>query len=94
MVLGFLSEADYKLVAKAIRQRVTTIKLQREKQSRLLEQEPESLHKSAEQAGLKSAAVTSTCSAETVAIQVCFNVFPWNKGRKVTHGASCCLNLL
>lgn len=32
VVLGFLSEADYKLVAKAIRHRVTAIKHQREKQ--------------------------------------------------------------
>ncbi|KAE8282657.1 Serine/threonine-protein kinase WNK4 [Larimichthys crocea] len=38
VVLGFVCEADYKLVAKAIRHRVTTIKRQREKQRRLLEE--------------------------------------------------------
>uniref|UniRef100_A0A3B5ARE2 non-specific serine/threonine protein kinase n=1 Tax=Stegastes partitus TaxID=144197 RepID=A0A3B5ARE2_9TELE len=38
VVLGFLSEADYKLVAKAIRHRVTAIKRQREKQRGLLEE--------------------------------------------------------
>ncbi|XP_074513262.1 serine/threonine-protein kinase WNK4-like isoform X3 [Sebastes fasciatus] len=37
VVLGFLCEADYQLVAKAIRHRVTAIKRQREKQQRLLE---------------------------------------------------------
>lgn len=35
VVLGFLSEADYKLVAKAIRHRVTAIKHHREKQQHL-----------------------------------------------------------
>uniref|UniRef100_A0A8C1WCY2 Serine/threonine-protein kinase WNK4 n=1 Tax=Cyprinus carpio TaxID=7962 RepID=A0A8C1WCY2_CYPCA len=39
VVLGFVCEADYKLVAKAIRDRVTVIKRQREK---LRRQEPES----------------------------------------------------
>ncbi|XP_023263455.1 serine/threonine-protein kinase WNK1-like [Seriola lalandi dorsalis] len=37
VVLGFVCEADYKLVAKAIRHRVTAIKRQREKQRRLNE---------------------------------------------------------
>ncbi|XP_034721917.1 serine/threonine-protein kinase WNK4-like, partial [Etheostoma cragini] len=37
VVLGFVCEADYVLVAKAIRSRVTAIKRQREKQRRLLE---------------------------------------------------------
>ncbi|KAM3597805.1 uncharacterized protein V6R79_009397 [Siganus canaliculatus] len=41
VVLGFVCEADYKLVAKTIRHRVTAIKRQREKQHRLLEEEPE-----------------------------------------------------
>lgn len=38
MILGFVCEADYKLVAKAIRYTVTDIKRQREKQRRLLEE--------------------------------------------------------
>ncbi|KAM3859631.1 serine/threonine-protein kinase WNK4 [Diretmus argenteus] len=38
VVLGFVCEADFKLVAKAIRDRVTTIKRQREKLRRLAEE--------------------------------------------------------
>ncbi|KAM4598749.1 serine/threonine-protein kinase WNK4-like [Polymixia lowei] len=38
VVLGFVCEVDYKLVAKAIRDRVTAIKRQREKQRRLAEE--------------------------------------------------------
>lgn len=38
MVLGFVCEADYKLVAKAIRDRATAIKRQREKQRRMAEE--------------------------------------------------------
>ncbi|XP_063043770.1 serine/threonine-protein kinase WNK4 isoform X2 [Engraulis encrasicolus] len=38
VVLGFVCEADYKLVAKAIRDRVTAIKRQREKQRRQAEE--------------------------------------------------------
>nr|XP_015217476.1 PREDICTED: serine/threonine-protein kinase WNK4 isoform X1 [Lepisosteus oculatus] len=38
VVLGFVCEADYKIVAKAIRDRVTAIKRQREKQRRLAEE--------------------------------------------------------
>ncbi|KAK2833945.1 hypothetical protein Q5P01_017834 [Channa striata] len=38
VVLGFVCEADYQLVAKAIRHRVTAIKRQREKQRRQLEE--------------------------------------------------------
>lgn len=41
VVLGFLSESDYKLVAKAIRHRVTAIKHQREKQRHLKGGEPD-----------------------------------------------------
>ncbi|XP_075939510.1 serine/threonine-protein kinase WNK4-like isoform X3 [Anarhichas minor] len=40
VVLGFLCEADYKPVAKAIRHRVTAVKRQWEKRHRLLESEP------------------------------------------------------
>ncbi|KAI4871583.1 hypothetical protein NFI96_033666 [Prochilodus magdalenae] len=39
VVLGFVCEADYKLVAKAMRDRVSTIKRQRERQRRLAEEE-------------------------------------------------------
>lgn len=39
VVLGFVCDADYKLVAKAIRDRVTAIKRQREKLRRLAEEE-------------------------------------------------------
>lgn len=38
VVLGFVCEADYKVVAKAIRHRVTVVKRQREKQRRLVEE--------------------------------------------------------
>nr|XP_046160381.1 serine/threonine-protein kinase WNK4-like [Oncorhynchus gorbuscha] len=38
VVLGFVCEADYKLVAKAIRERATAIKRQREKQRRIAEE--------------------------------------------------------
>ncbi|XP_073684412.1 serine/threonine-protein kinase WNK4 isoform X2 [Garra rufa] len=38
VVLGFVCEADYKLVAKAMRDRVTAIKRQRDKQRRLAEE--------------------------------------------------------
>ncbi|XP_056608680.1 serine/threonine-protein kinase WNK4 isoform X2 [Triplophysa dalaica] len=38
VILGFVCEADYKLVAKAIRDRVTTIKRQREKLRRVAEE--------------------------------------------------------
>lgn len=39
MVLGFVCEVDYKLVAKAMRDRVTAIKRQREKHRRLAEEQ-------------------------------------------------------
>lgn len=39
VVLGFVCEADYKLVAKAMRDRVTAIKRQRERQRRIREEE-------------------------------------------------------
>lgn len=39
VVLGFVCEADYKLVAKAMRDRVTAIKRQRERQRRIRDEE-------------------------------------------------------
>lgn len=65
VVLGFVSEADYKLVAKAIRHRVTAIKRQREKQRRLLEKEPDASPKPPERP------YQNTSAAETVANKVC-----------------------
>uniref|UniRef100_A0A3Q2R3R7 non-specific serine/threonine protein kinase n=1 Tax=Fundulus heteroclitus TaxID=8078 RepID=A0A3Q2R3R7_FUNHE len=38
VILGFVPKADYKVIAKAIRNRVTAIKQQRDKKSRLLEE--------------------------------------------------------
>lgn len=69
VVLGFLSEADYKLVAKAIRYRVTAIKHQREKQRRLKEGESDHTPK-------------TTLTSETVARQVSEAV-PMETGEEV-----------
>ncbi|XP_062382213.1 serine/threonine-protein kinase WNK4 isoform X2 [Sardina pilchardus] len=44
VVLGFVCEADYKLVAKAMRDRVTAIKRQRERQRRLVEEQKRRHH--------------------------------------------------
>lgn len=65
VVLGFVCEADYKLVAKAIRHRVTAIKRQREKQRRLLEKESDASPKPPEPP------YQNTSAAETVANKVC-----------------------
>ncbi|XP_008293026.1 serine/threonine-protein kinase WNK4-like [Stegastes partitus] len=81
VVLGFLSEADYKLVAKAIRHRVTAIKRQREKQRGLLEEalshqkesaikeEPGPAPQLAELSNQRSAASTNTPAAGKVTNQ-------------------------
>lgn len=79
VVLGFVCEADYKLVAKAIRHRVTAIKRQREKQRRLLEEEPDPAPQPSELPNQKPAAATSTSAAETVANQVHLKLFPWKQ---------------
>lgn len=80
VVLGFVCEADYKLVAKAIRHRVTAIKRQREKQRRLLEEEPEMPSDRAE--------TTQSASVDAMPTnQVCF-CCP-RELRKVRLGASC-----
>lgn len=60
-----MCEADYKLVAKAIRHRVTAVKQQREKQRRLLEEEPEMPSQRAEPTQGTSVATNPTN-------QVCF----------------------
>ncbi|XP_051797237.1 serine/threonine-protein kinase WNK4-like isoform X2 [Acanthochromis polyacanthus] len=76
VVLGFLSEADYKLVAKAIRLQVTAIKHQREKQRRLLDEavshqkeEPDPAPQLAEPSNQRPAASTSTPAAGKVVNQ-------------------------
>ncbi|XP_054861143.1 serine/threonine-protein kinase WNK4-like isoform X2 [Amphiprion ocellaris] len=76
VVLGFLSEADYKLVAKAIRHQVTAIKHQREKQRRLLDEaisrqkkEPDPASQLAEPSSQRPAASTNTPAAGKVANQ-------------------------
>nr|XP_046272472.1 serine/threonine-protein kinase WNK4-like [Scatophagus argus]XP_046272473.1 serine/threonine-protein kinase WNK4-like [Scatophagus argus]XP_046272474.1 serine/threonine-protein kinase WNK4-like [Scatophagus argus] len=71
VVLGFVCEADYKLVAKAIRHRVTAIKRQREKQRRLLEEEePNCTPQAPESPNQARAADTSTSAAGKVASEL------------------------
>lgn len=48
MILGFVCEVDYKLVAKAMRDRVTAIKRQREKHRRLAEEQQQKKKKKEE----------------------------------------------
>lgn len=68
-MLGFLSEADYKLVAKAIRHRVTAIKHHREKQQRLKEGGPDHTPETTQPAG--PAPAPPTCApAEVVTYRV------------------------
>ncbi len=85
-----MCEADYKLVAKAIRHRVTAIKRQREKQRRLLEEalnrqkeavieeESDPAPQPPELPNQRPAAATSTPAAGKEANQVCSKLFPWN----------------
>lgn len=92
-MLGFLCEADYKLVAKAIRHRVTAIKRQREKQRRLLEEalnhqketvieeESDLATRPPEPPNQRPVAATGTSAAGKVASQVCLKLFPWKQGR-------------
>ncbi|KAI3359462.1 hypothetical protein L3Q82_013780 [Scortum barcoo] len=73
VVLGFVCEADYKLVAKAIRHQVTAIKRQREKQRRLkeavIEEESDPVPQPPEPANQKAAVATSTPAVGQVANQ-------------------------
>ena len=71
VVLGFLCEADYKLVAKAIRHRVTAIKRQRDKRRHLLEEEPDPAAQPPETANQKPSAATGTSASGKGANQVC-----------------------
>lgn len=77
VVLGFLCEADYKLVAKVIRHRVTAIKRQRDKRRRLLEEEPDPATQPPETANQKPSAATGTSAAGRGANQVGLKLFPW-----------------
>lgn len=74
MVLGFLSEADYKLVAKAIRHRVTAIKHQREKQER----HP----KTPDPPGPNQTATTCASAADTCQVR---EMFPRKQDRKLAR---------
>lgn len=82
VVLGFLCEADYKMVAKAIRHRVTAIKRQREKRRRLLKEESGPTPQPPEPPSQKPAVAPSTRSAGKVANQVCLKLFPWKQARQ------------
>lgn len=83
-MLGFVCEADYKLVAKAMRHRVTAIKRQREKQRHLLEEESNPTSQPPELPNQKALAITSISAADTMTNQVCLKLFPCKQGRKVT----------
>ncbi|XP_037544510.1 serine/threonine-protein kinase WNK4 [Nematolebias whitei] len=81
VILGFVSEADYKVIAKAIRHRVTAIKRERDKKRRLLEEahnnqkeainehEPEPNSLQPELSNLKAESASNTSSAEKAASQ-------------------------
>lgn len=92
VVLGFVCKADYNVVAKAIRHRVTAIKRQREKQRRLLEEtqnhqkdavveeELNSTPQVPESSNQKPPAAMTLSAAGQVANQVCLRTFPWEQG--------------
>lgn len=66
VVLGFVCEADFKLVAKAIRDRVTTIKRQREKLRRQAEERKKKLEQEAlEEESELAPRVSSVVAAES-----------------------------
>lgn len=96
VVLGFVCKADYNVVAKAIRHRVTAIKRQREKQRRLMEQrkeavveeEPYSAPQAPDPSNQRLPPAATSPAAVQVATQVCLTMFPWKQG------ISCRLNLL
>ena len=90
-----MCEADYKLVAKAIRHQVTAIKRQREKQHRLLEgapnrqgdtigEEPDPVRQPPEPSNHKPAPSTSKSAEGKVANQVCLSLLPWLLDRTST----------
>ncbi|KAK1875608.1 Serine/threonine-protein kinase WNK4, partial [Dissostichus eleginoides] len=79
VVLGFLCEADYKVVATAIRDRVTAIKRQREK--RRLLAESDSAPKPSEPANQRAAAATSSSDAGKAANQTSWSAEDSGKSR-------------
>lgn len=95
VVLGFVCKADYNVVAKAIRHRVTAIKRQREKQRRLLEEtqnlqkdavveeEPYSAPQAPEPSNQRLPPATTSSAAGQVVSQVCL----------CQQGTSCWLTL-
>lgn len=99
VVLGFVCEADYKLVAKVIRHRVTAIKRQRQKQRRLVEEAPNRQQESdpasppAQASNQRPAPAGSMTAAGKLANQVCLKLLPGKQGRPVTHSASCWLKI-
>lgn len=82
VILGFVSEADYKVIAKAIRHRVTAIKRERDKKRHLLEEahnnqkeainkdEPEPNSLQPELSNQKAESASNTSAAEKAANQV------------------------
>lgn len=70
VVLGFLSEADYKLVAKAIRHRVTAIKHHREKRQRLEGGGPDHAPKTTAPAGPSPSSSTRAPETDRVSERV------------------------
>lgn len=83
VILGFVSEADYKVIAKAIRHRVTAIKRERDKMRRLLE-EAHSNQKEAitedepEPSNQKAEPASNTPAAEKAANQVLWSLWRRN----------------
>jgi len=86
VILGFVCEADYKMIAQAIRHRVTAVKYQRDKQRRLqeealnsqkdavIEEEPTSTPEKPELANQKRAAAINVPVAGNMAAQVCLEL--------------------
>lgn len=100
VVLGFVCKADYNVVAKAIRHRVTAIKRQREKQRRVLE-EAQSQQKDTvveedtnpapqlpEPSNQKPTPAMTSSATGQVTSQVCLRMFP------LKQGTFCWLSLL
>ncbi|XP_058858991.1 serine/threonine-protein kinase WNK4 isoform X1 [Acipenser ruthenus] len=70
VVLGFVCEADYKVVCKAIRDRVTAIKRKREKQKRLQEKKKEEAEEEEEEEEKQQSllrAIEEMCSSQSPA---------------------------
>lgn len=93
MILGFVSKADYKVIAKAIRNRVTAIKQERDKKRLRLEEamnnlkaavNKKAIERAAEQSELsnqKAASVLNASASGRVASQVSLKLSLWKKKR-------------